>query len=82
MVSKAEDQEQTSKEDVFGMKPEQWRALAEMKIRRLDREYQEVLNAQIRTDPDDFKGLAAVLRGGESEDNQESTELPEESKQE
>ena len=45
-----------------------------MKIRRLDREYQEVMKAEITTDPNDFKGLSAVLQAdreaaGEEENN-------------
>ena len=51
------------------MKPEQWRALAAMKLRRLDREYEAVLNAQIKTDPNKFEGLAKVLRGSNDDDN-------------
>ena len=35
--------------------------LAAMKMRRLDREYQDVINAEIKTDPDKFEGLAKVL---------------------
>ena len=42
-----------------------------MKIRRLDREYQEVLKAEIKTDPDDFKGLASVLAADRAENEAE-----------
>ena len=52
------------------MKPDQWRALAAMKLRRLDREYEAVLNAQIKTDPNKFEGLAKVLRGTEDDEGQ------------
>ena len=47
--------------DVFGMRPDQWQMLAAMKIRRLDREYEEVMRAEIKTDPNKFEGLAKVL---------------------
>ena len=56
------------------MKPDQWRALAAMKIRRLDREYEAVLNAQIKTDPNKFEGLAKVLRGTEDDEGQDADE--------
>ena len=36
--------------------------LAAMKIRRLDREYEEVMRAEIKTDPNKFEGLAKVLQ--------------------
>jgi len=51
-------------EDNHGNKlvPEQWNALADMKLRRLDREYQEVINAKITMeDVNKFQGLAAIL---------------------
>lgn len=51
------------------MKPDQWRALADMKMRRLDREYEAVLAAEIKTDPNKFEGLAKVL-GVEKESQQ------------
>ena len=35
--------------------------LAAMKLRRLDREYEEVLKAEIKTDANKFCGLAKVL---------------------
>ncbi len=40
--------------------------LAAMKIRRLDREYEEVLKANIKTDANKFEGLAKVLQIDES----------------
>ena len=43
------------------MRPDQWQMLAAMKIRRLDREYEEVMRAEIKTDPNKFEGLAKVL---------------------
>ena len=42
--------------------PQQWNALADMKLRRLDREYQEVLRAEIKTDPNRYEGLANILQ--------------------
>ena len=35
--------------------------LAAMKLRRLDREYEEVMRAEIKTDANKFEGLAKVL---------------------
>lgn len=35
--------------------------LAAMKLRRLDREYEEVVRAEIKTDPNQYQGLAKVL---------------------
>ena len=32
-----------------------------MKLRRLDREYQEVQKAEITTDPNEFQGLSKIL---------------------
>ena len=41
--------------------------LAAMKMRRLDREYDQVVNAQIKTDPNKFEGLDKVLGLQEAE---------------
>ena len=56
------------------MKPEQWQMLAAMKMRRLDREYEEVLNAEIKTDANKFEGLAKVLQIS-PENNADSEEV-------
>ena len=52
-----------------------------MKIRRLDREYQEVLKAEIKTDPEDFKGLASILAADRAENEAEGEDSLEEEKE-
>ena len=42
--------------------PQQWNALADMKLRRLDREYNEVLKAEIKTDANKYEGLEKILQ--------------------
>ena len=42
--------------------PQQWNALADMKLRRLDREYNQVLKAEIKTDANKYEGLEKILQ--------------------
>ena len=57
------------------MKPEQWQMLAAMKMRRLDREYEEVLKAEIKTDANKFEGLAKVLQISPENNKADSEEV-------
>lgn len=41
-----------------------------MKVSRLDREYQQCISAQIKTDPNQFKGLAHMMADEESEEEE------------
>lgn len=56
--------------------PKQWEALADMQLRKLDREYQEVLRHEIKIkDANAFKGLRNVLFEDEEEDHKTAYKL-------
>lgn len=42
--------------------PANWEEIANMRLALLDKDYQECIGTNIKTDPEDFKGLAEVLK--------------------
>jgi hypothetical protein len=51
---------------VISQIPANWEEIASMRLALLDAEYAECLAANIKGDPDVFKGLESVLKEGES----------------
>ena len=47
--------------------PANWEEIANMRLALLDKDYQECIGTNIKTDPEDFKGLAEVLKEGNVE---------------
>lgn len=43
------------------MLPPNWEDIANMRLKMLELEYNECINAQIKGDPNDFKGLKYIL---------------------